>query len=169
MRAATLLCLLACLACAPAAIAREQATRSPVQERVLALPDGIDVADLREQLRLAYAAELDGDGRVVIVTRKRDLMDRIVVEFGEQRLVARFHRTGASVNPKYAANQLDVVVRAIEAYTGRVGATSASARKGGPGAPAQPPARAPAAPAPEPARPQAPVVPPPADGERLQI
>jgi hypothetical protein len=169
VRAAALL-LLACLPLAPAAVAREQApgqsARAPVQERSLALPDSIDLAALREQLRLGYAADVDDDGRVVIVTRKRDVVDRIVVELAERQLVARFYRSGASVNPKYAANELDGVLEAVEAYARRIGATSqGSARKRARGEPMSP---VPGSPRANPPRPS-PVVPPAAEGERLRI
>ncbi len=173
-----LLLVLVCLVGAPSSMARERATRAPVQQRTLALPAGIDTVALREQLRVGYAADVDADGSVVIVTRKRDVVDRIVVELAERQLVARFYRSGASVNPKYAANQLDVVIRAVEAYTRRIGATHASARKGARDEPAsRPPASAPATPAPSPApptapapaKPRTPVAPPAPDGERLQI
>lgn len=172
MRAAAWLLVLASLLLAPAALAREQAressARTPVQERSLALPGGIDLAALREQLRLGYAADVDDDGRVVIVTRKRGVVDRIVVELAERQLVARFYRSGASVNPKYAANELDGVLEAVEAYARRVGATSqGSARKNGVqgAAPASPPAPA----SPAPVVPPAPTVPPAAEGERWSI
>ena len=166
MRAFALLLVLACLPWSLPAGAREQGARPPVLERTLALPGGTDIAALREQLRLGYAAEVDADGRVVIITRKREMVDRIVVELADRQLVARFYRSGASVNPKYAASELDRVLEAVAAYTRRIGTTTqGSARKRARGEPASP---APAAPRANPPRPS-PEVPPAAEGERLRI
>ena len=155
------------------------AGRDAVLERTLPLPTGIDIAALREQLRAGYSAELDRAGRVIITTRKQGMVDRIEVDVAERRLVARFYRTGAAVNPKYAANELDGVLKTAEYLSRRQASTTASAVKRGrgtsPSAPSSPGAvrppadRAAPVPPPAPVKPAGPPVPPPADGERWPI